>query len=1353
MSSGNRKCNILKRKYKDLANGYKFINSYLVSLISSTSFVAWDKTKIKMRKLFYSVNIILASIILLESQAFGQGEFITLWNLSITGSGSNSLTFGVSTSGIAMYTAETLPSGPNINGTFTGTTLTITGLPTNARIRLKISPTNFNRININNGVDKSRLVGIEQWGTTQWSTMASAFWGCNSLSGTGALDVPDLSRVTNMFNMFRNATLFNHPIGNWDVSKVIDMSSIFFEARSFNQPIGNWNTSSVTNMRYLFFGANSFNQNINNWDVSNVVSMEYMFNSATAFNQQISNWNVGNVTAMNYMFRNATAFNQPIGNWNVSNVTTMELMFAEATSFNQPIGNWDVSKVTNMSHMFYLSTAFNQPIGNWNVSNVTNMLRMFNEATSFNQPIGNWNVGNVTNMAQMFQSASSFNQPVGNWDVGKVTNMVNMFAIASAFNQNLSAWANKLVSTINLDAFISQSGINAFNYDALLESFNASQLTGRTLGANGIRYCTASAARANLVLPVASGGKGWGITDAGLTTPSGLVTIVSQPVGNTICSGNSHTFNASASGTNLSYIWGNGSNQIVGYGNSFTTGIPGRYTVTVSGNACISAVSSPAVLLTDVAIVQQPASVNTTPGTAQTFSVSATGSNLSYRWSNGLSNTNSMTTSITGTYFVTVSGTCGFEISLPAHYNSEFITLWNLTNSGSGFNERLNFGAQSSGPVYYRWETFPLSTLAGSGIFNGNNFSTYSLPRNSIIKLFISPANFQRIIMNNGTDRNRLVDILQWGSTSWTSMQNAFTGCNNLSGIGANDIPNLGNVNNLTSMFQDATLFNHPIGNWNIENVTSTGSMFFGASSFNQPLNLWNTSNVVNMGSMFYNATAFNQTLNNWDVSKVTMMFGIFYSTKNFNQPLNNWDVSKVTNTYAMFYDNPVFNQPIGNWNVSNVTDMRFMFRGTNFNQPIGNWDVSKVFSMQGMFALNPVFNQPIGNWNVSSVTGMGSMFNGATSFNQPLNNWDVSKVTILGNMFTNATGFNQPLDKWNISNATLMSSMFDLATSFNQNLGSWGTKLNPSANITGFVNNSGLSSLNYDALIQGFNIGTVTGRNLGALNMVYCGSSSARANLTTSGIGNKNWTITGDSFGSSSIGATITSQPTDNSICPGVSHLFTASATGNNLSYIWTDNSNTIVSEGQQFATSVTGIYTVSVFGRGCMSAVSSPVTLSALPPTSINVQPLSSATVCSGLSQTFSLSATGANLSYVWNSGEPSRIITTSTAGIYTVTVSGTCGSLTSTPAVLTVESCNLLNISSSSNPTPIFSIYPNPATRDFAIETNSASNYSISDVWGNTVLQGELKAGPNPNLTISTKGMYLIRIGNQTRKLVVE
>ena len=316
----------------------------------------------------------------------------------------------------------------------------------------------------------AKLVSINQWGETRWTTMENAFWQANEMVYR-ATDIPDLTRVKNMRNAFIGASAFNGNISGWDVSSVTEMVGMFSDASSFNRPLDLWEVSSVTGMGHMFFRASSFNQTLDRWDVSSVTGMGYMFGDATSFNRPLASWNVSQVTEMGHMFDDATSFNQPLDRWNVSQVTNMGSMFDDATSFNRPLASWNVSQVTDMDYMFFGATSFNRPLASWNVSQVTDMDYMFSGATSFNGSISNWNVSSITDMNNMFSGATSFNQPLDRWDVSSVIDMDSMFFRASSFNQPLASW--NVSSVTDMDYMF--SGATSFNQT--LNAWNVSSVT------------------------------------------------------------------------------------------------------------------------------------------------------------------------------------------------------------------------------------------------------------------------------------------------------------------------------------------------------------------------------------------------------------------------------------------------------------------------------------------------------------------------------------------------------------------------------------------------------------------------------------------------------------------------------------------------------------------------------------------------------------------------------------------------------------------------------------------------------------------------------------------------------------
>ena len=145
----------------------------------------------------------------------------------------------------------------------------------------------------------------------------------------------------------------------------------------------------------------------------------------------------------------------------------------------------------------------------------------------------------------------------------------------------------------------------------------------------------------------------------------------------------------------------------------------------------------------------------------------------------------------------------------------------------------------------------------------------------------------------DGSSRNALVDVAQWGTNVWQSMAIAFAFCTSLEGFSATDKPDLSEVTNMNGMFEGATSFNQDIGDWNVSNVTSMLGMFGNAFAFNQDLSSWVTSSVTDMSYMFIGATAFDQSLASWDIGSVETMESMLdncgMSPENYAKTLIGW--------------------------------------------------------------------------------------------------------------------------------------------------------------------------------------------------------------------------------------------------------------------------------------------------------------------------------------------------------------------------------------------------------------------------------------------------------------------------------
>lgn len=176
------------------------------------------------------------------------------------------------------------------------------------------------------------LLAVEQFGDVEWTTMFQAFYGCKNMTFGLSIDKPDLSRVTDMSQMFRACSKFNEPIGNWDVSSVTKMVATFFNCPIFNQNLNDWDVSHVTTMSQIFRWCVKFNQPLDKWKVSNVTNMVAMFMSCREFAQTLSSWDVSNVTDMNLMFAGCDAYDEDLSGWALNKCRVLQLPTGMSTA-------------------------------------------------------------------------------------------------------------------------------------------------------------------------------------------------------------------------------------------------------------------------------------------------------------------------------------------------------------------------------------------------------------------------------------------------------------------------------------------------------------------------------------------------------------------------------------------------------------------------------------------------------------------------------------------------------------------------------------------------------------------------------------------------------------------------------------------------------------------------------------------------------------------------------------------------------------------------------------------------------------------------------------------------------------
>lgn len=180
----------------------------------------------------------------------------------------------------------------------------------------------------------------------------------------------------------------------------------------------------------------------------------------------------------------------------------------------------------------------------------------------------------------------------------------------------------------------------------------------------------------------------------------------------------------------------------------------------------------------------------------------------------------------------------------------------------------------------------------------------------------------------------------------------------------------------------------------------------------------------------------------------------------------------------------------------------------------------------------------------------------------------------------------------------------------------------------------------------------------------------------------------------------TITSVLSNDTICEGSSHTLSVTATGGNLNYVWIRDNDTLTNgpningvntpnlEIIDATLTEDGTYWCSITGFCGPTALSNAATITVDPTTNITTQPIDGQ-VCEGDSKLFIVEADGINLTYQWKldgtdiAGETTNQLSIDPVsladdGEYTCLVSSAngCGDVLTTPATLSVQEATVIN-----------------------------------------------------------------------------
>ncbi|MGN8225642.1 BspA family leucine-rich repeat surface protein [Gracilimonas sp. BCB1] len=778
------------------------------------------------------------------------------------------------------------------------------------------------------------MLSVAQWGDIEWESMKNSFASIPNL-GLSAGDVPDLSAVTSMEDMFAFSGITTPDLSNWDVSGVTNMNGIFSFAANFNSDISAWNVGSVQKMNKMFFYAQSFNQDIGVWNIAAVDSMQSMFGGAQAFNQNLAEWDISNVKGFqaegaNPGFMDGTAlttenYDSLLAGWGAQSAQPdLNISFGETQySLGGIAGRTQLENAGWTINDGGLSS--NPFITTWRTSSDNETITIPTgggaEITDFNFQIS-WGDGTVETITGDDPDPTHTYATAGDYTVnisgvfpylrpdadGDLDQLISIDGWGSTPWENMNqsfAWARNM--TYNAEDAPDLSNVTdlgamffaAEKFNGDLSNWNTSSITYTGFMFDGAKQfngdiSTWDVSKVTYMREMFQNADSLN-QDLSKWNVSAVTNMQGMFQDTDSFNGDVSTWNT-GSATTMFGMFANASSfnqDVTGWDVSKVTDFGAMFLNAANFDQDISNWDITSATRLDNG---QFGFLQGTSFSQQNYDM------LLYKWNQLEGLPENLSLNVGDAKYGPASaardnltGFKGWTLTDGGRYNM-FITTWEVTSEEPTIQLGTKGGEDLSDfDVVVDWGDGTVERYTGDAPLISHTYTEFGTETIRIAGVFPE--------MNASAEGATIANIrsvVLWGDIQWESMASMFDGAETLE-LRNLDTPDLSSVNSMQRMFasnNSESSFNSDISGWNVSAVTNMHGMFLGAKTFNQDISGWDVSSVTNMEGMFALAHAFDQSLGDWDIRNVetfdvSNIFGFMsetnLSTENYDSTLVGW--------------------------------------------------------------------------------------------------------------------------------------------------------------------------------------------------------------------------------------------------------------------------------------------------------------------------------------------------------------------------------------------------------------------------------------------------------------------------------